>query len=99
MYVIFSLLFLLLLVYIYKFNFNLNYTVNRICWSYTSERQIEAMRIAYLKNILRQDISYFDKTGTGILTSQIVSNTQMMQVITFSFFIIIYILIYFNKTL
>lgn len=55
-------------------------SVARLCWALSSERQIEAMRIAYLKSILRQEMAFFDTTGTGALTSQVVSNTLLMQV-------------------
>ncbi|KAL1914801.1 uncharacterized protein VTP21DRAFT_7893 [Calcarisporiella thermophila] len=48
-------------------------------WSYTGERLTRVVREKYLAAILRQNIGYFDKVGTGEVTSRITNDTHKMQ--------------------
>ncbi|KAJ0695924.1 putative ABC-type xenobiotic transporter [Helianthus annuus] len=49
-------------------------------WMVTGERQAARIRNMYLKSILRQDVSFFDKnTNTGEVISRISGDTVLMQ--------------------
>eukprot|EP00027_Filamoeba_sp_ATCC50430_P014648 CAMPEP_0168577562 /NCGR_PEP_ID=MMETSP0413-20121227/20855_1 /TAXON_ID=136452 /ORGANISM="Filamoeba nolandi, Strain NC-AS-23-1" /LENGTH=169 /DNA_ID=CAMNT_0008611329 /DNA_START=70 /DNA_END=576 /DNA_ORIENTATION=+ len=47
----------------------------RACWMTTAERQTRKIREDFLRAILRQEIAWFDFTGTGALTSRVASDT------------------------
>ncbi|KAJ0053287.1 hypothetical protein Pint_00768 [Pistacia integerrima] len=50
------------------------------CWMVTGERQAARIRSLYLKTILRQDISFFDKeTNTGEVVSRMSGDTVLIQ--------------------
>jgi len=46
---------------------------------HSSERQVKKFRHAYLQAILRQDVGWFDKTGTGELTTRISGDMILIQ--------------------
>lgn len=49
-------------------------------WMVTGERQAARIRGLYLKNILRQDIAYFDKeTNTGEVVGRMSGDTILIQ--------------------
>eukprot|EP01114_Cavostelium_apophysatum_P016898 TRINITY_DN48_c0_g1_i1.p1 TRINITY_DN48_c0_g1~~TRINITY_DN48_c0_g1_i1.p1 ORF type:complete len:1280 (-),score=427.38 TRINITY_DN48_c0_g1_i1:235-4074(-) len=48
-------------------------------WSITAERQARQIRESYLRAIYRQEIGWFDKIGTGELTSRISGDTIVVQ--------------------
>ncbi|KAL5991267.1 hypothetical protein ACLOJK_012174 [Asimina triloba] len=47
--------------------------VEAVCWARTAERQTSRMRMEYLKNVLRQDVSFFDTHATA-RTSEIITS-------------------------
>ncbi|KAI4344698.1 hypothetical protein L6164_011895 [Bauhinia variegata] len=50
------------------------------CWMVTGERQAARIRSLYLKTILRQDISFFDKeTNTGEVVGRMSGDTVLIQ--------------------
>ncbi|KAK8954256.1 ABC transporter B family member 9 [Platanthera zijinensis] len=50
------------------------------CWMITGERQAARIRSLYLKNILRQDIAFFDKeTNTGEVIGRMSGDTILIQ--------------------
>jgi len=50
------------------------------CWVSTGERQAARIRGLYLKAVLRQDISYFDKeTNTGEVVERMSGDTVLIQ--------------------
>lgn len=50
------------------------------CWVSTGERQAARIRGLYLKAVLRQDISYFDKeTNTGEVVGRMSGDTLLIQ--------------------
>ena len=50
------------------------------CWMVTGERQAARIRGLYLKTILRQDISFFDKeTNTGEVVGRMSGDTVLIQ--------------------
>ncbi|KAI3841081.1 hypothetical protein MKX03_001275 [Papaver bracteatum] len=50
------------------------------CWMVTGERQAARIRNLYLKNILRQDIAFFDKeTNTGEVIGRMSGDTVLIQ--------------------
>lgn len=50
------------------------------CWMVTGERQAARIRNLYLKTILRQDISFFDKeTNTGEVVGRMSGDTVLIQ--------------------
>ncbi|KAF3786179.1 ABC transporter B family member 2 [Nymphaea thermarum] len=50
------------------------------CWMYTGERQASKMRLAYLKSMLNQDISFFDtEASTGQAIAAITSDIIVVQ--------------------
>ncbi|KAL1914800.1 uncharacterized protein VTP21DRAFT_7892 [Calcarisporiella thermophila] len=68
----------LYIVYIAIATFVCGYTYTAT-WSYTGERQTRIVREKYLAAVLRQNIGYFDKVGTGEVTSRITNDTHKMQ--------------------
>ncbi|XP_061991037.1 ABC transporter B family member 4-like isoform X2 [Rosa rugosa] len=50
------------------------------CWMITGERQAARIRCLYLKTILRQDVSFFDKeTNTGEIIGRMSGDTVLIQ--------------------
>ncbi|PKI32675.1 hypothetical protein CRG98_046940, partial [Punica granatum] len=49
--------------------------VEGLCWSRTAERQTSRMRTAYLKSVLRQEVSFFDTQEAGSSTTYKVVTT------------------------
>ncbi|KAJ4967037.1 hypothetical protein NE237_018886 [Protea cynaroides] len=50
------------------------------CWMVTGERQAARIRYLYLRNILRQDISFFDKeTNAGEIVGRMSGDTVLIQ--------------------
>ncbi len=45
-------------------------------WVYTSEAAAKRIRERYLKAILRQDVTFFDKVGAGEVTTRIQTDTR-----------------------
>lgn len=45
-------------------------------WTYTAEVAAKRIRERYLKAILRQDITFFDKVGAGEVTTRIQTDTR-----------------------
>ncbi|CAG8761331.1 1918_t:CDS:2, partial [Cetraspora pellucida] len=48
-------------------------------WVYTGEKITRQIREQYLRAILRQNIAYFDKYGSGEVTTRITSDTHLIQ--------------------
>ncbi|RIB08975.1 ABC transporter type 1, transmembrane domain-containing protein [Gigaspora rosea] len=48
-------------------------------WVYTGERIARQIREQYLRAILRQNIAYFDKHGSGDVTTRITSDIHLIQ--------------------
>lgn len=48
-------------------------------WTWTGERITRRIREAYLRNVLRQNIGFFDKLGPGEVTTRISSDLNMIQ--------------------
>eukprot|EP01018_Ginkgo_biloba_P022709 Gb_36503 [translate_table: standard] len=51
-----------------------NSIAEAFCWTRTGERQASRMRMRYLKDVLRQDVGFFDIQGTS--TSQVVNTVS-----------------------
>jgi ATP-binding cassette subfamily B (MDR/TAP) protein 1 len=50
------------------------------CWVITGERQAARIRSKYLKAILRQDVTFFDKeTSTGEMVGRMAGDTVLIQ--------------------
>ena len=50
------------------------------CWMITGERQAARIRCLYLKTILRQDVSFFDKEiNTGEIIGRMSGDTVLIQ--------------------
>lgn len=50
------------------------------CWIVTAERQAARIRSLYLKNILRQDVTFFDvETNTGEVIARMSGDTILIQ--------------------
>ncbi|XP_058093734.1 ABC transporter B family member 15-like isoform X2 [Magnolia sinica] len=50
--------------------------IEGLCWTRTAERQTSRMRMEYLKNVLRQDVAFFDTNGTNT-TSEVVTTISV----------------------
>lgn len=50
-----------------------SYWLQYTCLSIAATRQVKRLREAYLSAMLKQDIAWFDATGTGALTERISS--------------------------
>ena len=48
-------------------------------WVMSGERQAKRIKQLYVHSILRQDMSWFDKSGEGSLTTRLATDTQMIQ--------------------
>ncbi|TIA94651.1 hypothetical protein E3P92_04141 [Wallemia ichthyophaga] len=48
-------------------------------WVYTSERTSSRIRSLYLRSVLRQDITFFDKIGAGEIATRIETDTHLIQ--------------------
>ena len=48
-------------------------------WMISGERQIRRMRFALFRNILRQEIAWFDQRSTGALNSQLIADLTKVQ--------------------
>jgi ATP-binding cassette subfamily B (MDR/TAP) protein 1 len=46
-------------------------------WAYTAEVAAKRIRERYFKAILRQDIAFYDKIGSGEVTTRIQTDTRM----------------------
>lgn len=56
------------------------YITEITCWRLVGERSAERIRIAYLRAILRQDVSFFDKhVSTGDIMHGISSDVAQIQ--------------------
>lgn len=50
------------------------------CWIVTGERQAARIRSLYLRNILRQDVTFFDvETSTGEVIARMSGDTILIQ--------------------
>lgn len=47
------------------------YVTKVYCWTASCERQTHKMKKAFFKAILRQEIGWFDKHGSGELTTRL----------------------------
>ncbi|KAF0453393.1 P-loop containing nucleoside triphosphate hydrolase protein [Gigaspora margarita] len=70
----------LFLVYIYFaiFTFVATY-ISLTTWVYTGERIARQIREQYFRAVLRQNIAYFDKYGTGEVATRITSDIHLVQ--------------------
>lgn len=56
------------------------YVTEMSCWMITGERQAAQIRCLYLKTILRQDVSFFDKeANTGEIVGRMSGDTVLIQ--------------------
>ena len=46
-------------------------------WAYTAEVAAKRIRERYFQAILRQDIAFYDKIGSGEVTTRIQTDTRM----------------------
>ncbi|KAI9011907.1 putative ABC transporter protein [Phycomyces nitens] len=53
--------------------------IARACWTITGENQTRRIRQRYMHAVLRQDMSWFDRSEDGSLTTRLVSDTQLVQ--------------------
>lgn len=69
---------ILLMVYIAIGSFVLIYT-HIVCWNLASQRLAQRIRERYLKSLLRQDISFFDKLQAGEVSSRLNGDIQAIE--------------------
>lgn len=69
---------ILLLVYIAIGSFACIYT-HLVCWNVASQRLAQRIRDRYLKNLLRQDMSYFDNLQAGDVSSRLNGDIQAIE--------------------
>ena len=50
-----------------------------LTYNWTSERIAKRIRLIFLESVLRQDVEYFDKVGTGEISSRIEDDTHLIQ--------------------
>lgn len=50
-----------------------------LIWTYTGEVNSKRIREKYLRSVLRQDITFFDKLGPGEVTTRIQTDTHLVQ--------------------
>ncbi|KAG9044875.1 GTPase-activating protein [Tulasnella sp. UAMH 9824] len=50
-----------------------------LTWTYTGEVNSKRIRERYLRSVLRQDITFFDKLGAGEVTTRIQTDTHLVQ--------------------
>ena len=53
--------------------------VQVVTWSLAGQRQAAAIRVAYFRALLRQEIGWFDLTTSGALTTQIAESLPKIQ--------------------
>lgn len=53
--------------------------ISMVCWTTSGENQTKRIRELYFKAILRQEVAYFDKTDTGVLTTRMTANISQIQ--------------------
>lgn len=69
---------LLLLVYIAIATFFCIY-IHLVCWSLSSQRLAQRVRDRYLKNLLRQDVAFFDRLQAGEVSSRLNGDIQAIE--------------------
>lgn len=69
---------ILLLVYIAIASFACIYT-HLVCWNLASQRLAQRIRDRYLKNLLRQDVAFFDKLQAGEVSSRLNGDIQAIE--------------------
>ncbi|KAH8724994.1 leptomycin B resistance protein pmd1 [Phaeosphaeriaceae sp. PMI808] len=69
---------ILLLVYIAAASFACMYT-HLICWNLVSQRLAQRVRDRYLRNLLRQDIAFFDNLQAGEVSSRLNGDIQAIE--------------------
>lgn len=65
-------------VYLFIAKFFLVY-IHTSCFTITATRATRAIRLAYIRSLLRQDISYFDTCTPGSVATSISNNADMIQ--------------------
>jgi ATP-binding cassette subfamily B (MDR/TAP) protein 1 len=58
--------------------FSLQYLQNS-CWSVAAERYAVHLRVELFKAIVRQEVAYFDKSSTGVLSSKLSNDIAVVQ--------------------
>ncbi|KAF2463015.1 multidrug resistance protein [Lindgomyces ingoldianus] len=66
-------------VYLFVGKFVLVY-IGATCFSITSSRMTAKIRLRYLRTVLHQPISYFDKTAPGTIATSLANDTNIVQV-------------------
>lgn len=69
---------ILLLVYIAIASFACIYT-HLICWNLASQRLAQRVRDKYLRNLLRQDVAFFDQLQAGEVSSRLNGDIQAIE--------------------
>ncbi|KAH7562562.1 hypothetical protein BM1_02082 [Bipolaris maydis] len=69
---------ILLLVYIAIASFACIYT-HLVCWNLASQRLAQRVRDRYLRNLLRQDMTFFDKLQAGEVSSRLNGDIQAIE--------------------
>ncbi|KAF2023954.1 leptomycin B resistance protein pmd1 [Setomelanomma holmii] len=69
---------ILLLVYIAIASFVCIYT-HLVCWNLASQRLAQRIRDRYLRNLLRQDVAFFDKLQAGEVSSRLNGDIQAIE--------------------
>lgn len=69
---------ILLLVYIAIASFVCIYT-HLVCWNLASQRLAQRVRDRYLRNLLRQDVAFFDKLQAGEVSSRLNGDIQAIE--------------------
>jgi ATP-binding cassette subfamily B (MDR/TAP) protein 1 len=69
---------ILLLVYIAIATFVCIYT-HLVCWNLASQRLAQRVRDRYLRNLLRQDLAFFDKLEAGEVSSRLNGDIQAIE--------------------
>lgn len=69
---------ILLLVYIAIAQFVCLYT-HLVCWNLASQRLAQRVRDRYLRNLLRQDVAFFDKLQAGEVSSRLNGDIQAIE--------------------
>ncbi|KAF2468425.1 leptomycin B resistance protein pmd1 [Lindgomyces ingoldianus] len=68
----------LLLVYVSIASFALIY-IYIVCWNLTSQRLAQRIRERYLRNLLKQDVAFFDKLQAGEVSSRLNGDIQILE--------------------
>ncbi|CAA9956694.1 ABC multidrug transporter [Pyrenophora teres f. maculata] len=69
---------ILLLVYIAIGSFSCIY-IHLVCWSLASQRLAQRIRDRYLRNLLRQDMAFFDNLQAGEVSSRLNGDIQAIE--------------------